>query len=152
MPRKHRKHDKTGRSVDDYYWNLPFSMARSDAFRQLSGHGLKVLVELRCRYNGSNNGKLFLSYEEASRFLAISKSSVKRAFDELIHKGFIKLRLAGNWNGRKASEWIVTFLKQDGNPPTNEWALWKPKKPLVPTKKLEPRYPNGIPACFDGAT
>lgn len=126
-------------------------MARSDAFRQLSGNSLKVLIELRCRFNGSNNGKLFLSYEEASRFLGISKSSVKRAFDELIDKGFIKLRLAGNWNGRKASEWIITFLKYDGHPPTNDWAQWQPRKPLVPTKKTKPRYPNGIPACFDGA-
>lgn len=48
--------------------------------RQLSGPALKVLVELRCRYNGSNNGKVTLSLDEAARLLGLSKTTAKRAF------------------------------------------------------------------------
>ena len=151
MPRGGRKANKTGRSEDHQYWNVPYSMAHSDAWRRLSGPALKVLIELRCRYNGGNNGRIILSYEEAFRFLGVSKTTVKRAFDELREVGFIKLRRQGRWNGRKASEWELTFVKMSGHLETNEWKQWIPPKPLKPTKKIEPRYPNGIPACFDGA-
>ena len=152
MPRRRgRKADRTGRSEDIQYWNLPYAVARSDAFRRLSGPALKVLIELRCRYNGGNNGRLILSFEEAARFLGLSKSTVKRAFDELVAIGFIKLRKQGRWHGRMASEWTLTILPLDGFPATNDWSKWKPVKPLIPTKKTIPRYPNGIPKCFDGA-
>ena len=126
-------------------------MARSDGIRCLSGPALKILIELRCRYNGFNNGKIILSYEEAARYLGLSKTSVKRAFDELVDVGFIKLRKQGRWYGRKASEWSLTMISENGHPATNEWAAWKSSKPLKPTQKTIPRYPNGIPACFDGA-
>lgn len=151
MPRGGRKTNKTGRNEDHQYWNVPYSMAHSDAWRRLSGPALKVLIELRCRYNGGNNGRIILSYEEAFRFLGVSKTTVKRAFDELREMGFINLRKQGRWHGRKASEWELTFVRLNGHPETNEWKQWKPSKPLKPTKKTEPRYLNGIPACFDGA-
>lgn len=151
MARGRRKTDKTGRSADEQYWNVPFPLARSDAFRQLPGACLKVFIELRCRYNGSNNGKLTLSLDEAARLLCLSKSTVKRAFEILEERGFLKLRVRGKWYGRKASEWIVTMLPLNGVPPTNEWKQWQPKKPLREARKSVPRYRNGIPECFDDA-
>lgn len=149
--RSGRKHDKTGRSEDNQFWKLHYAMARSDALRCLSGPALKVLVELRCRYNGSNNGRITLSFEEASRFLGVSKSSIKRAFDELVAIGFIRLKKQGRWYGRMASEWLLTMLPDDGHQATNEWQTWAAPKPLKPTKKIIPRYPNGTPPGFDGA-
>ena len=147
--RSGKKYDKTGRSQNDQYCKLSYNLVRSDALRCLSGPGLKVLMELRCRFNRSNNGRIILSYEEGSRFLGISKTSVKRAFDELAKVGFIKLKKQGQWYGRMASEWIVTFVPLDGNPPTNDWQHWRSPKPIKPTKKTIPRYPNGTPATFD---
>jgi hypothetical protein len=151
MPRRGRKTNKTGRNEEHQYWQFPYSMARSDAFRRLSGPATKVLIELRCRYNGFNNGRITLSYEEAVRFLGLSKSTVKRAYDELREVGFIMLHKQGRWHGRMASEWRLTFVASDGKPETNEWKLWKSTKPLIPTKKTKARYPNGIPPCFDDA-
>ncbi len=150
--RRGRKPNKTGRNSDHQYWQFPYSLAQSAAVRLLSGPALKILTELRCRYNGYNNGRIILSYEEAARLLGMSKSTVKRAFDELQKVGFIVLVKQGVWHGRKASEWCVTFVERDGLPATNDWKQWQaPVRPLPP-KKIKPRYPNGIPACFDGAT
>jgi DNA-binding transcriptional regulator YhcF (GntR family) len=43
----------------------------------------------------NNDGKIFLSYEDAASQLALSKSTVKRAFDELQVVGFIVLMRQG---------------------------------------------------------
>ena len=114
-----RKHDKTGRSQNHQYWNLSYSFGQSDAVRCLSGPALKILVELRCRYNGYNNGKITLSYEEAARFLGLSKSSVKRAFDELIQVGFIKLKKLGALV-RAQGKRMVAHNGSRGRAPSNE--------------------------------
>ena len=149
--RRGRKTDKTGRNSAHQYWNLPFSMAQSPAVRLLNGHALKILVELRARYNGYNNAKIILSYEDACRTLAMSKATVKRAFDELQEIGFIRLIKKGRWHGRMASEWCITFEKCEPVPATHEWKEWQAPSRPSPPKKIKPRYPNGIPACFDGS-
>jgi predicted RNA binding protein YcfA (HicA-like mRNA interferase family) len=148
---KRRKADKTGRSAEDQYWNLPYTLARSEAFRSLPGPALKVFVELRCRFNGGNNGKLTLSLDEAARLLGLSKTTAKRAFTDLEARGFIKLRVKGSWYGRKASEWILTTIPLNGVPSTNEWKQWQSGKAPREAKKTVARYPNGIPQCFDDA-
>ena len=89
---------------------------------------MKVFVELRSRYNGRNNGQLSLSFRDAADLLGLSKSTVARAFEELIEKGFIKKRKAGQWYGRKAAEYIVTDQKYDGHAATRDWQKWRPKK------------------------
>ena len=149
--RRGRKTDKTGRNSDHQYWNIPYSMAQSPAVRLLKGHALKILIELRARFNGYNNGKIILSYEDACRTLGMSKATVKRAFDELQEVGFIKLIKQGRWHGRMASEWCLTFENCDGQPATHEWKHWQPPKRRAPPQKIKPRYPNGMPACFDGS-
>lgn len=149
--RRGRTVDKTGRNSEYQYWNLPYSMMQSPAYKLLSGSAIKVLHELRSRFNGYNNGKIFLSYEDAAGQLAMSKSTVKRAFEELQLVGFIVMTRQGVWHGRKASEWRVTFESSGGQPATHDWKQWQAPKRRKPPQKIKPRYPNGIPACFDGA-
>lgn len=129
-----RKPDATGRSKgEEQFLPIPFSMSRSAAFRSLSGPALKVWVELRCRYNGANNGRLSLSFRQAAERLGLGKSTVARAFKELVEKGFLKLRKAGRWYGRQATEWILTDIKYDGYPATRDWQNWRP--PSKPEKQ-----------------
>ena len=130
------KRRNRGRGVDQrgdsrregQYFGLSYSMAHSDAFRSLSGGALKVLVELRCRFNGRNNGKVFLSYQEAADLLGMSKSTAARAFAELKEKGFIKLTRPGHFYGRRAAEWILTDCPHDGHPATRDWQAWRPQR------------------------
>lgn len=151
MARNRRKTDKTGRSVDEQYWNAPYSLLKSDAFRQLPSPSLKVFLELRSRFNGGNNGKITLSLDEAARLLCLSKSTANRAFQDLQERGFVKLRVRGKWYGRMASQWILTVCSLNGQPPTNDWKQWVPPKPVRAARKTASRYPNGTPPCFDDA-
>ena len=63
-------------------------MLKSPAWRSLSGAAVRVFLELDTRFNGSNNGKLTLSYAEAAEALCMGKATVQRAFADLVGKGF----------------------------------------------------------------
>lgn len=151
MSKKRRKSDKTGRSVESQYANLTFDFIKSEAFRQLPGSALKVFMELRARYNGSNNGRICLSLDECTRLLRMGKGTAKMAFETLVEMGFARLRKRGRWLGRKASEWELTCLPCDGHPATNQWKQWKSENPLREAKKVALRYQSGFVECFEGS-
>ena len=145
MPRnrKGRKPDRTGRSKGEaQHLQLFYVMARHQAWRSLGGPAVKLWLELRMSFNGRNNGSIFLSYEDAATRLNLSKSTVKRAYAELQEKGFLSLRVKGNWYGRRAHEWIFTDLPYRDKPPTRDWENWRaperPKKQNAVPKR--PRY------------
>ena len=118
---------------------LSYRLLRSDAWRSLSGPAVKVWLELRTRYHGKNNGQLALSMDEAARLLGLSKSTVKRAFDELVIKGFLKLTRKGHWYGRLASTWETTDKGRDNQLATNDWKQWKPSPSEPKKQKSVPR-------------
>ncbi len=129
-----RRTDNKGRSKGEaQFVPIPHQMAKSPAFRSLGGAALKIWIELRSRYNGSNNGMLSLSLRDAAALLGMSQTTAKRGFDELIEKGFVVRRLRGQWYGRKAAEYIVTDRSYQGRPPTRDWQSWRRKnKTSVP--------------------
>lgn len=119
---KRRRHNAKGRSVGEpQYMKLPYSMTRSSAWRGLSGPALKVLIELKGRFNGFNNGDLSLSLDEAVRLLGMSKSTAQRAFNELVDRGFLIVSKPGQWYGRLATTYIMTDKSLRGQLATNDW-------------------------------
>ena len=121
---------KGKRPEEGQYAPLPYALLKSPAWRALSGPAIKVLLELHTRYNGGNNGKLFLSLNEAAETLGIGKATAQRAFDELQDKGFLVLTKQGNWYGRQANEWRITTKPESGKPQStasNDWRSWQPK-------------------------
>lgn len=121
-----RRVNKTGRNDTEQFFPLNYSMARSAAWRSLSGPAVKIYLELRCRFSGGNNGDLSLSLDEASRLLGIGKATAKRAFAELVEKGFIVLTHRGRFTGRKAATYCVTDRSHNGAQATNDWKHWRP--------------------------
>ncbi len=127
--RRGRRANVTGRSDGSgQYVNFGYPLLQSPAFRSLSGAAVKVFIELRTHFNGSNNGKLALSLEQAAKLLAMGKATVARAFAELQAKGFVICTKRGQWYGRQASTWAITLLAIDGNLPTNDWKRWQPQR------------------------
>lgn len=113
---------KNGRSKrEGQFMPLPYSMTQHPAWRSLSGSAIKVFVEMRGRFNGSNNGKIRLSLEDGARTLGMGKETVRRAAQELEAKGFIVQTKAGQFYGRKAAEWRLTDCNCDGQPATRDW-------------------------------
>jgi len=140
----------TGRSErKELFFMLTFSMARATAWRSLSGAALKVFIELRCTYDGSNNGKLFISYQDAAKKLHLSKSTVHRAFEELAEKGFIRKRRDGLWLSGMAAEWFVTDVPaREGQEATRDWRHWHPtQKQKMGTQvgRSKPKRPTTVP-------
>lgn len=133
------RHNKKGRSKrEGQYVPLPYSMLKHPAWRALSPAATKTWLELRCRYNGSNNGKLSLSLEDGAKHLHLSKTTVARALKELEAAGFIVKTKQGHWHGRQATEWRVTDESCDGNFATRDWQ----KLAVVPNKN-KTRYRDG---------
>ena len=124
------------------YVPLPYGQLRSDAWRSLSGSAVKLWLELHTRYNGGNNGKLHLSMKEAAQILGLGKATVKRAYDELVEKGFIALETPGNWYSRRAHDWRLTSKPMQTSkgkiPPTLDWQHWRPSQKQGQGSKSEP--------------
>lgn len=134
-----KKHDQTGRSLNQegQYIKLPHRFLKSAAWRTLSGAGAKVYLELHTRFNGNNNGKLFVSLDNAAAELGLSKSTVTRAFRELEAHGFIAKTKSGSWIKGQATEWRLTAQANRGQQPTNEW------KSYIAPVKIKSRKPYG---------
>lgn len=148
MTRKRRMNAK-GRRETEQFLPIPYTMARSTAWRSLSGPAIKVWIELRTRFDGNNNGKLSLSLDEAARLLGMGKATAQRAFAELEEKGFIKMTKRGQWYGRLATEWAVTDRHHNGHLPTRDWQKWKPPPRQ---QKTASRFSNGTYCPRDGST
>ena len=144
---KGRRVNATGRNDRvEQFWMLKYKMARSAAFRSLSGASVKVLIELRCRYHGENARKLSLSYRQAESLLGIGRSTISRAFAELAEKGFIKKTRQGARHCRLASEWYVTDLPlAPGTPPTNDWRHWQSPKKSEHGSRRGTKMPPTVP-------
>jgi hypothetical protein len=132
--RKGRGVNARGRSEKpEYFWMFPYSMARSPAFRGLSGAAVKLLVHLRCyftRYGdgSNNNGELMVSYAMAADQLGLGTSTIKRAYAELLAAGFIVNTHKGRWYGRQAHRWRLTFEPYKSELPSHDWRKWQPQK------------------------
>lgn len=134
-----KKHDKTGRSLypEGQFVLLPYRLLKSDAWRSLSGGSIKVYLELHTRFNGKNNGQLFVSLDNAAKALGLSKSTVQRAFQELEEHGFIVKTTAGSWYKGKATEWRLTTQTYKNQSKTDDW------KNFTAKEKINPRKPYG---------
>ena len=126
-PGKGRRQDKTGRSKsEEQYAKMPYPMLKSKAWRSLSGNAMKVYCELHCRFWGTNNGEITLSFGEAAELLGIGKATVQRALEELVEKGFIERTRRGHFYGRRASTYRLTKERTGTEPATRDWEKWRP--------------------------
>ncbi|WP_171126081.1 MULTISPECIES: helix-turn-helix domain-containing protein [unclassified Ruegeria] len=127
-----RRSPKGKRSDEGQFVYLPYAMIKSPAWRALSGPAVKLWLELHTRFNGGNNGKVFLSMNEAAEILGLGKATVQRAFAELQDKGFLVLEQEGNWYHRRAHEWRLTTkamqTRSGKKAATNNWRFWQPQK------------------------
>lgn len=123
---------KSKRDREGQYVPLPYAQLKSPAWRSLSGPAVKLWLELHTRFNGSNNGRLTLSFTEAAEILRMSKGTVQRAYDELQDRGFLVRMKEGNWYHRRAHEWRLTTKPMETPKgrvvASNDWARWHPPK------------------------
>jgi hypothetical protein len=102
-----------------------------------------LYIELKRRFNGSNNGEIYLSHRDAANALNVHRNTVGPWFRELEQRGFINLAVAprlGPSGIGTASIWALAELPTpDGKPATKGFMRWCPKK-YPRTKTVTPRH------------
>ena len=155
-----RKTDKTGRSKDAgaQHWYLYAWFVNCAAWRSLSPDSRALYLEIRCRYNGRNNGRIPMSHREAETLINRSNKPVAAAFVELQDKGFIRAITKGSFDWKvnheageagRSTRWLITEEKADYPVPSivpgKDFMKWRP-----PENKT--RYAEGTPMVGQGHT
>ncbi|MFC5515334.1 hypothetical protein, partial [Kaistia terrae] len=151
-----RKHDSRGRRPHGPPYVQLFHWIRlTEAWKSLAPYSRLLYIEIRGRFNGSNNGDISMSHREAAEILCCSGRPVNAGFKELEDRGFIRPVQRGSfgWKVRtggkgRATIWRLTELPQDipvyNAAPSYEFKVWTP--PAAPKNKT--RRANSIPvAC-----
>lgn len=120
-----RKVDASGRSKKDgwhirfYHWELD-----TPAFRSLSPNSKTLLIELKRRYNGTNNGQIALGLRDAAEVIHATRNTASKAFGELQERGFIRLAQIGSFSQkvRHATTWALNEYPLNGQLPSKEFA------------------------------
>jgi hypothetical protein len=127
---------------------LEYYLLNSGALNDLSLAARWLYVEIKKRYNGTNNGYLSFAVREAATILKVGKGTAQQAFVELECHGFIRARQKGSFHLKKrhATEWILTeYDFPEGAAPTKDFMRWKSdaiKSPSQGAKKQKP-VPEG---------
>jgi len=99
----------------------------SPAWASLSGDAVKVLVALRRRFNGTNNGSIGYGVREAEA-IGLSKNKAALALLELTRTGFIRVGKASGFDQKRlAREWVLTSEPYAGQPATMDFMRWSPQ-------------------------
>lgn len=142
MSRKPYKHRKKGggRHVQLHEW-----LQASEAWAAMSPGPRALYMELKRRFNGSNNGEIYLSHREAAKALNCHRNTVGTWFQSLEEWGFIALTVAphlGPSGIGKASKWRLEELPTpDGKPATKGFMQWREKQ-NARTKNRTRRHNN----------
>ncbi|SLN76312.1 hypothetical protein ROG8370_03864 [Roseovarius gaetbuli] len=133
-PYKNKKRG-TGRHVQ-----LPEWLQSSEAWSTLKPGPRALYIELKRRFNGSNNGHIILSHRDAENALNVHRNTVGGWFKELEERGFIRLTQAphlGPSGIGKASVWSLDELPTDDmQPALKRFMSWR-KKTKPPHKKQD---------------
>lgn len=146
----YKRHKRgTGRHVQ-----LPEWVQASNAWATMKPGPRALYIEIKRRFNGSNNGKIFLSYRDAACALNVHRNTVGAWFEELQARGFITLTTPphlGPSGIGQASKWALEELpKQDRKPAGKAFMRWAEKqKPR--TKNKPTRHKNSDTNLENGA-
>ncbi len=118
---------KKTRGGGEQYVKLTYYFLKHPSWLELSSNAQLILIELRRRYNGHNNGQISLSCREAGKVAKCSKDTANRALLELEYYSHVKRRKVGTFESGQASEYILTCEPYNGQPATNDWKHSRPR-------------------------
>lgn len=85
-----RRRRQTGRRESEPFLAVPYAMLKSDAYRTLSAHAIKLLFDLAAQYRGKNNGDLTATWRIMQPLNWRSRQTLERALRELQEHGLIE--------------------------------------------------------------
>jgi len=127
MSRRKKQKRGNGTFVQLHNWVL-----NSEAWTTMKPGPRALYVEIKRRFNGSNNGRIFLSHRDAAKALCIGRDTVASYYRELTERGFLTItrghHLGPEGIGQSAL-YALTEEPLNGSPATKEFVLWKKQKP-----------------------
>ena len=152
MPRarKARFHDFEGRNGNERHIRLTDSMLRSAAWHDLKATSIKLYLEIKRRYSGTNQNEICMPYASAAEI--IDRKSIRGCLDDLIVHGFIEVQHEGRTSmtaniyklSARWQDWPRNV--QEARTLTPDWrkgkALEEIRKPKPPGKKQISRIPK----------
>jgi hypothetical protein len=126
MARSKARHKQ---SRDAKHVRLYWHELESEAWRHASLGERCLYIELKYRFNGSNNGYISMSQREAGDLLGCKAHTAGEYFKGLQDKGFIALAQDSAFNmKRMAREWRLTEYPchKSNQQPTKDYRRWKP--------------------------
>lgn len=122
MSSKHKRKGKSKFIMIDAY------VKRSAAWRALTPIERNAYIEVKWRYDGTNNGRIGLGCRELADELGMGRDTGNRALDGLQEKGFITKAKGSAFNvkNRAVTEWRLTEYPCDvtGELPTKDFMRW----------------------------
>ena len=126
IKRAYKKHKRGApQFVMLYNW-----MIDSEAWLDLKAQPRALYLLIKRRFNGSNNGEIYLSHREAAKLLNMHRNSIGTYFDVLIEHGFVKQTTRphlGPSGVGQAAKWELTELPVNNRPATKEFIRWRKK-------------------------
>jgi hypothetical protein len=141
MKRRHRT------KVVEIHVRLYRWMMNTPAWQSLRVGPRALLVELYNLYDGTNNGRMFLSVRDAATRLNVSPNTVSLWFRKLIDVGFIKVGQRGAFRlkVRHATSWILTEFPVREELPTKDFVRWRPTDEIQ--KPVSGTDTDGVKNC-----
>ena len=131
-------------------WNVGQyrAMRGTEAWATLKPGPRALYIELKRRYNGANNGEIFLSHRDAAKALSVNRNTVGGYFRELEARGFIWMTQGphlGPSGIGQASMWALAEVPTKDMKPARCTFMWwsKNQKPRPENRTERPKKPDG---------
>jgi hypothetical protein len=102
---------------------LYMNVKRSPQYHDLSPYARCALIELLDKYTGINNGMIVMGCRELQERMHCAPSTALKALHDLDDAGLAHPMKVGNYVGKKATEWRLTFYlsNKTGDLPVTHW-------------------------------
>ena len=128
---------------------LPEYLQATEAWASLKPGPRALYIELKRRFNGSNNGNLVLSHRDAAKAINVHRNTISGYFCELQTRGLISMTQGpylGPSGVGQAALWALQELQTvDGKPAQKGFKAWR-KKQKPRTKTVHARH-NDCDTC-----
>lgn len=137
---------KKGRSAGRFVM-LPEWLQRSEAWATLKPGPRALYVELKRRFTGTNNGRIFLSHRDAAKGLNVTKDTISGYFRDLVERDFITMTQGGHLGPSgigQAAKWALQEETLDGKAPAKGFMVWRGKQ--KPVMEIQTPCPKNLDA------
>ena len=143
-PRRDTNHKNRSLVNRERHLRLEHKLMKSAAFCALAPNSRVLLDELAMIENGENNGKLWLSVDDATARMGLAdRKAAMAAFDQLSDLGFIRMTREGSFRVKagiaRARWWRLTWIAALGKGPTHDYRELEPAPQTPARKRMERR-------------